>query len=78
MHKHHTARYNLYEAKSKLSEAVKKALLGDEVILMNRGNPVAQIIPLPQKQGARRLGFAKDIKMLDGFDEIPKEFEEYT
>lgn len=78
MHKRHTARYNLYEAKSKLSEAVKKALQGDEVILMNRGNPVAQIIPLPQKHGPRRLGFAKNIRILPGFDEIPKEFEEYT
>jgi antitoxin (DNA-binding transcriptional repressor) of toxin-antitoxin stability system len=78
MHKHHTTFYNLYEAKSKLSEAVKKALQGEEVILMNRGNAIAQIIPFPKKNGLRVLGFAKDIQILPGFDEIPEDFVGYV
>jgi antitoxin (DNA-binding transcriptional repressor) of toxin-antitoxin stability system len=78
MHKHHTTFYNLYEAKSKLSEAVKKALDGEEVILMNRGNAVAKIIPFPTKHSQRVLGFAKDIQILSGFDEIPEDFAKYT
>ena len=78
MHKHHTTFYNLYEAKSKLSEAVKKALHGEDVILMNRGHAIAQIIPFPQKNGSRILGFAKDIQMLPGFDEIPEDFSGYV
>ena len=78
MHKHHTTCYNLYEAKSKLSEAVKKALDGEEVILMNRGNPIAKIIPFTLKNRSKKLGFAKDIQILPGFDEIPEGFEKYT
>lgn len=78
MHKHHATFYNLYEAKSKLSEAVKKALQGEDIILMNRGNPIAQIIPFPQKNCLRTLGFAKDIQILPGFDEIPEDFAGYV
>jgi antitoxin (DNA-binding transcriptional repressor) of toxin-antitoxin stability system len=75
---HHVTFYNLYEAKTKFSEAVRKALQGDDVILMNRGAPIAQIIPLPKKNGPRVLGFAKDIQMLPGFNETPEDFAEYT
>lgn len=74
----HTTRYNLYEAKTKFSEAIRKVLEGEKVILMNRGNPFAQIILLPKKNSSRKLGFAKDIQMLPGFDEIPEDFKEYT
>lgn len=70
-----TVRYNMYEAKTKLSELVSKAQAGTEVILMNRGKPVARITPFERKRGSRRLGFAKDIKILPGFDDIPEGFE---
>lgn len=69
--------YNMYEAKTKLSEIVEKVCSGEEVILMVRGEPVAKVVPLRKKTN-RRLGFAKDIKILPGFHEIPEGFEEYT
>ena len=67
----------MYEAKTKLSEIVCKVRLGKEIILMIRGKPVAKVVPL-QKKSARKLGFAKDIKILSGFEEIPEGFEDYT
>lgn len=71
-------RYNMYEAKTRLSQIVEKACQGAEVILMNRGEPVAKITALEQAKKKRKLGFAKEIKILKGFDEIPEEFEDYT
>ncbi|MBI3535408.1 MAG: type II toxin-antitoxin system prevent-host-death family antitoxin [Deltaproteobacteria bacterium] len=69
--------YNMYEAKTKLSEIVEKVCAGEEIILMLRGEPVAKVVPL-RKKNRSRLGFAKDIKILPGFQEIPEGFEAYT
>ncbi len=68
-------RCNMYEAKTKLSELVSKAQKGIEIILMNRGKPVARILPFERPGRPRKLGFAKDIKILPGFDDIPEGFE---
>ncbi|MBI1862301.1 MAG: type II toxin-antitoxin system prevent-host-death family antitoxin [Deltaproteobacteria bacterium] len=65
----------MYEAKTRLSELVTKAQRGIEVILMNRGKPVAKITPFGVKSRPRILGFARDIKILPGFDDIPEGFE---
>lgn len=68
----------MYEAKTRLSEIVDKARSGQEVILMIRGEPVARVVPLEKKKARRKLGFAKDIRILPGFDELPDGFEDYT
>jgi prevent-host-death family protein len=73
------ARYNMYEAKTKLSEIVEKARRDGEVILMNRGEPVARVVPFEEPPRERRLGFAKGkIRILRDFDEIPADFEDYV
>jgi prevent-host-death family protein len=69
--------YNMYEAKTQLSKLVEKANQGVDVILMNRGEPVAKIIAF-KAQPKRQLGFAKSVRMLRDFDEIPEGFEEYS
>ena len=51
--------YNIYEAKTRLSELVEKARRGEKVVLMNRGEPVAMIVPLQKPQRERKLGFLK-------------------
>jgi prevent-host-death family protein len=70
--------YNMYEAKTKLSEIVKRVSEGENVILMNRGKPVAEVIPFENKKTKRKLGFAKDIELLEDFDGIPEGFEDYA
>lgn len=73
------ARFNMYEAKTRLSEIVEKARVDGEVILMNRGRPVARVIPYEAETRKRRLGFAKGkIQIQPGFDEIPEDFEDYV
>jgi prevent-host-death family protein len=78
MNRKSTTKYNMYEAKTRLSEIVQEAREGKEVILMNRGEPVAKVVPLERKKASRRLGLAKDIRMLPHFEQIPEGFEEYT
>ena len=41
---------NILEAKNRLSQLIKSAQAGEEVIIANRGEPVVQLVPI----GARR------------------------
>jgi prevent-host-death family protein len=70
--------FNIYEAKTRLSELVERATRGEKVILMNRGEPVAMIIPLPRPQRQRRLGFLKGKgRLLKGWDQPIEDFSDY-
>ena len=51
---------NILQAKNQLSQLIKYAQAGDEVIIANRGAPVVQLISLPQENTVRngaKLGF---------------------
>lgn len=53
---------NIYEAKSKLSALLEKALAGEEVVIARAGKPVARLTPIAQAAGSRsgvRLGGLK-------------------
>ena len=68
----------MYEAKTKLSEIVEKARAGEEIILMNRGEPVARVIPFEKESRPRKLGCLKGKgKLLPGWDAPLKDFEDY-
>lgn len=47
---------NTHAAKSRLSELIRQAEAGDEVILARNGKPVAKIIRWPPARPARRAG----------------------
>jgi prevent-host-death family protein len=68
----------MYEAKTKLSELVDKARRGEKVVLMNRGEPVAMIVPFERGRAPRKLGFLKGKgKLLPGWDEPIEDFKDY-
>lgn len=50
---------SIYQAKNRLSELVKRAEQGEEVILSRHGRPVVQLIPAPVKK--RALGSARGL-----------------
>jgi prevent-host-death family protein len=55
---------NILEAKSRLSQLIKSAQAGEEVIIANRGEPVAQLVATST---LTRAGRAPDfLKWLDG------------
>ncbi len=70
--------YNIYEAKTRLSELVEKARRGERVILMNRGKPVALIVPFQRPRRARKLGFLNGKgRLLSGWDKPIDDFVAY-
>ena len=42
-------RANILEAKNRLSRLIKLAQAGEEVIIANRGEPVARLVPMPTR-----------------------------
>jgi len=50
---------SIYDAKNKLSELVKRAERGEEIILSRHGHPVVKLTPLPPQK--RVLGQARGL-----------------
>lgn len=72
---------NTHEAKSRLSELIREAEEGTDVIVARNGKPVAKIIPWPPARPARvaggwsgRVSYTEDLVGPD--DEVTKLFEE--
>jgi prevent-host-death family protein len=54
---------NILEAKNRLSELIKSACAGEEVVIANRGEPVVRLVPagtLPPARG-KSLGNAQAV-----------------
>lgn len=58
---------NILEAKNRLSELIKSAQAGKEVVIANRGEPVAKLVPV--KAPSADAGNGRDI--LDWLDRNP-------
>jgi prevent-host-death family protein len=59
---------NIHQAKASLSNLVKRAEAGEEIVIARAGKPAAKLVPLPKTRGHRRLG------LLDGKFRIPDNF----
>ena len=60
---------SLYEAKTRLSHLVDRALRGDEVVITRHGRPVARLVPARPVRSPRKLGALKGkIRVRAGFD----------
>jgi prevent-host-death family protein len=69
---------DLKEAGVRLTALVEQAKHGAEVVLTDRGEPVAKIIPISTAQPQREFGSARGlITMSDDFDEPLEDFHEY-
>jgi prevent-host-death family protein len=45
---------NILEAKNRLSELIKSAQAGQEVVIANRGQPVARLVPAAAKSSPQK------------------------
>ena len=60
---------NVYEAKTKLSKLLQRVAAGEEIVVSNRGVPVARLIPFSQPRGRRPLGIDNGrLRIADDFD----------
>jgi prevent-host-death family protein len=70
---------NIHEAKTHLSQLIKRALMGERIIIAKGNKPLVELVVLPEVRQQRRLGGAKEaiLSMEDDFDEPLAEFQEY-
>lgn len=47
---------NVHEAKTQLSRLLQQVRAGEEIVIANRGVPVARLVAVPQAKGPRELG----------------------
>ncbi len=52
---------NILEAKNRLSSLIKRAQAGEEVVIANRGEPVARLVPAGRTGRAAGAGSARAI-----------------
>jgi prevent-host-death family protein len=52
---------NILEAKNRLSQLIKSAQAGEEVVIANRGEPVAKLIPIGKAGRQAEQGSARAI-----------------
>lgn len=66
---------SVYEAKSKLSQMINKALEGEEIVITRNGEDTVKLTPVPKKRDW--IGMLKgQIVIHDNFDDPLEEFEE--
>jgi len=62
--------YNLYDAKTRLSELVDRASAGEEIVIAKNGRPLARLVPIPAEKPNRTPGgWEGMIWIADDFDE---------
>ncbi|MDJ0814790.1 MAG: type II toxin-antitoxin system Phd/YefM family antitoxin [Desulfobacterales bacterium] len=61
--------YNLYEAKTRLSNLIDRAAKGEEILIAKSGVPLAKLVPLPKPKAKRKPGgWEGKIRISDDFD----------
>lgn len=48
--------FNMHEAKTHFSRLVDAAAAGEEIVIAKAGKPVAKLVPVSARAGARKLG----------------------
>ena len=63
---------NILEAKNRLSQLIKAARAGEEVVIANRGEPVARLVPVVQRAlGSGEAGSARALLDWLGSHSLP-------
>ncbi len=73
------SRFNIAEAKSRFSELVQRALLGEEVIIARDNKPLLKLVSLDRPKQPRKPGSGRGqiLHIAPDFDATPKGFEDY-
>ena len=73
------SQFNIADAKSHFSELVKKALMGEDVIIAKDNKPLLRLALVEPVQGQRMPGSAKGqvLHIAPDFDATPTDFAEY-
>ncbi len=74
------SQFNIAEAKSHFSDLIRKALLGEEVVIAKDNKPLLKLVPVEPVQGRRLPGSAKGqiLAISPDFDTTPADFADYA
>ena len=74
------SKFNIAEAKTRFSELVQKAMLGEEVIIAKDNKPVLKLVPLDKPRQPRKPGSGKGqvLHVAADFDATPEAFKDYA
>lgn len=68
---------NTHEAKTRLSELLRKVEAGEEVIIGRAGRPIARLTPYEDELPPRQPGSWRGrVRMSEDFDVLPEEYLE--
>ena len=72
--------FNIAEAKTQFSDLVRKAMLGEEVIIAKDNKPVLRLVPLERPKQPRKPGSGKGqlLYVAPDFDATPQGFKDYV
>lgn len=70
--------YNLYEAKTALSQLVDRVAAGEEIIIAKAGTPLARLVPFAQASTPRQPGgWEGRVRISEDFDDpLPDDLQE--
>ena len=74
------SKFNIAEAKTRFSELVQKAMLGEEVIIAKDNKPVLKLVRLDKPKRPRKPGSGKGqvLYIAPDFDSTPEGFKDYV
>ena len=74
------SRFNIAEAKTHFSALVRKAMLGEEVIISKDNKPVLRLVPMDKPKRPRKPGSGKGqiLYVAPDFDATPEGFKDYV
>jgi prevent-host-death family protein len=69
--------YNVYEAKTHLSQLLDRAAAGEEIVIARAGRPVARLVALagPASRGRKPGAWRGKVTMTQDFDALPAEID---
>ena len=72
--------FNIADAKARLSELVKRAMAGEEVVIARDNKPLLRLVPIKPPKGTRKPGQGKGqiLYMASDFDAPLDVFKEYS
>jgi prevent-host-death family protein len=72
--------FNIAEAKSHFSELVKRAMLGEEVVIAKDNKPILKLVLMEAEAKERMPGSAKGklTYMAPDFNNTPEDFQDYA
>jgi prevent-host-death family protein len=69
---------SVQEAKTQLSQLLRRVEAGEEIVIRRGRQPVAMLVHAPAPAGRRQIWADLEGHMAEDFDELPEAFEPYA